>query len=337
MAKRLSSEKSKTKKTQKSRASSKNQKSQEPRSFRHRSFRRSYREDYQRETKLPSIMQHILETFRIIFKNWRLFLPLILIAVVLQVLLVGVMSEANYNKLQESIGESNEGFGKASILLLSTTRTIGFTSESAGATLVFQALIFVMVALTTIFILRFLLAKKKIKLRDALYNAMAPMVPMAILFLVVMMECIPILLLTIAYTAAVQTEFLNTPFYALLFFGFAGLMILISGYLLTSSLIAFVAVSAPGTYPLAALNLAAELMRGRRMNLILRLIALIMVIVIMWVIIMIPIIMFDLAVKGIVFVAEVPIVPILLMVMISFTNVFVTAYLYLYYRWLLDN
>ncbi len=62
-----------------------------------------------------------------------------------------------------------------------------------------------------------------------------------------------------------------------------------------------------------------------------------MVIVIMGVMIRIPSIMFDLAVKGIVFVAEVPIVPILLMVMISFTNVFVTAYLYLYYRWLLDN
>lgn len=303
----------------------------------HKAFKRSYRKDYQQKTNLPSIMQHILASFRIIFKNWRLFLPMILVATFLQIVFLGLMSEADYTKLQESAGNSSEGVARAGIVLLSTTRMLGFSSGSAGATIIFQGLIFTIVFLTTIFILRFLLAQKKIKFREALYNSMAPMIPATILLIFVMIECIPILILTVAYAAAVQTEFLTLPFYALLFAGFAGLMLLISGYLLSSTLMAFVAVSAPGMYPLRALNLAAELMRGRRINLVIRLIALIIVVVIMWIVVMLPIIMIDLAVKNLNFATFLPTVPICLMVMISFTSVFVTTYLYLYYRWLLDN
>ena len=37
----------------------------------HKSFRRSYREDYRRDIEVPGIMYHIFATFRIIFKNWK--------------------------------------------------------------------------------------------------------------------------------------------------------------------------------------------------------------------------------------------------------------------------
>ena len=40
----------------------------------HRSFKRTYREVYIRETNIPGIMQHIVDSFRMIFKNYKLFL-----------------------------------------------------------------------------------------------------------------------------------------------------------------------------------------------------------------------------------------------------------------------
>ena len=323
--------KSKTKKT-----SEKNEQAAKT-NYRHRSFRRSYKEDYQKPLHLPSIMQQVLGSFRIIFKNFRLFLPLVLIAVVLNVLFVGVMSGADYTKLAESVDESTAPVGKAGVILAAMISNMGLSSGSAGATIVFQSLVFVFVFLTTIFILRYLLAKKEIKLRDAMYNSMAPLVPTAVIMIMVAIECIPLLILLIAYTAAVQTEFLNYPFYALLFLGFAALMVLISGYLLSSSLIAFVAVSAPGIYPMTALNLAAELMRGKRINFVLRLVALIIVVVLMWIIVMIPLIMLDVAAKNGGVLSDVPFIPICIMIMGGFTDVLVTTYLYLYYRWLLDN
>ena len=36
----------------------------------HKSFRRTYREDYVREDKTPGIMYHVLKSFRMIFRNW---------------------------------------------------------------------------------------------------------------------------------------------------------------------------------------------------------------------------------------------------------------------------
>ena len=122
----------------------------------------------------------------------------------------------------------------------------------------------------------------------------------------------------------------------LVFFIFAALMILLSGYLLSSSLIAFVAVSAPGLYPMKALHTASDLMMGRRVKFIIRLVALVLALVILWVIIMLPLILFDLWMKTFEWTAGIPFIPICLTIMTSFTCIYVTAYLYLYYRWMLD-
>ena len=113
-------------------------------------------------------------------------------------------------------------------------------------------------------------------------------------------------------------------------------MIVLSGYLLSSSLIALVAVSAPGLYPMKALGAASDLMMGRRVRFILRLIAGLMAMVVTWVIVMLPLILFDLWMKTFEWTAGVPFIPICLNVMTCFTVIYFTAYLYLYYRWMLN-
>ena len=62
----------------------------------HQSFKRSYREDYVRKLSIPGLLHHAADTFAVIFKNWRLFLPLIIFAVLFNVVLVGLMSESTY-------------------------------------------------------------------------------------------------------------------------------------------------------------------------------------------------------------------------------------------------
>ena len=74
----------------------------------HKSFKRSYREDYTRETKVPGIMYHIFKSFGMIFKNWKLFLPFLIIVVVLNALFVGIMNEANYVQFQDILDETSE-------------------------------------------------------------------------------------------------------------------------------------------------------------------------------------------------------------------------------------
>lgn len=311
----------------------------------HKTFKRSYREDYQRELEMPGIMYHIMASFRMIFKNWKLFLPLLIIAVLLNVVFVGIMSESNYAQFQEILDETSaemsEGdvssVAKAGLLLLSTITTGGLSGESSEAAVVFGVLIFLIIWLTTIYLLRHVLAEHKIKFRDGLYNAMAPLVSSFLVFVVALIQCLPIFFLVIAFSAAVQTEFLATPFYALVFFIFAVLMVLLSGYLLSSSLIAFIAVSVPGMYPLRALQTASDLMMGRRIKFILRLVALFLALLLVWVVVMLPLIMFDMWMKQFEWTAGIPFVPVCLTIMTCFSAIYITTYLYLYYRWMLKS
>lgn len=310
----------------------------------HRSFKRSYREDYTRELEVPGIMYHTFATFKVIFKNWRLFVPLLIIAVLMNVVLVGIMSEDMYKQFQEILDNTSAQIAggdigntaKAGLLLISTITTGGLSGSSSEAAMVFGVIIFLILWLVTIYLLRHRLAGHRIKLRDGLYNATAPLISTFVVFAVAVVQCVPIFALIIAYSAAVQTEFLATPFYALMFFVFAALMILISGYLLSSTLIALVAVTAPGLYPLKALHVSSDLMMGRRVRFILRLVALVIVLVVTWVIVMLPLILFDLWMKTFEWTAGIPFVPICLNIMTCFTVVYATAYLYLYYRWMLN-
>ena len=173
----------------------------------HKSFKRTYREDYVRELNAPGMGQHIYESFRMFFKNWKIFVPFLLLAAILEILAIQTTQET---------------------------------------TAVFSVLILLMIWLVTIFLVRQIKAKHKVTLRDGLYNAMTPLLSSLVVFVVAVVECLPIFLVIIAYSAAIKTEFLTMPFYALMFFVFAGSMLILSGYLLSSSLIALIAVSAPG-------------------------------------------------------------------------------------------
>lgn len=307
----------------------------------HQSFKRSYREDYVRKLSVPGLLHHAGDTFVVIFKNWKLFLPLILFAVIFNVVLVGLMSEDTYVKFQEVLEDTNASiaggeignFAKAGLLLVSTVTTGGLTGGLGEAQTIFAVIIFLLIWLVTIYLLRFRLARKNVKLRDGLYNAFTPLISTFIVLLVAAIQAIPILLTVFLYSTAVQTDFLSTPFYALVFFLFAGAMVALSAYLLSSTFIALVAVTAPGLYPMTALKTASDLMAGRRIRFLIRLAFLILVLGVVWVVVMLPLMTIDLWLKGLIdWLNGVPFVPIMLLVMTCFTFIYIATYLYLYYR-----
>ena len=310
----------------------------------HRNFRRSYREDYTRPLETPGLFAHAIAALRLIFRNKKLFIPLIILSVVLSIVLVGMMSEATYKQFQDVLDQTEAelaggeigNVAKASLLLISTITNGGLSGTSSESAMVFFVIIFLLVWLVTIFILRHIMAGHKIKLRDALYNAGAPLVPTFIIFLIVFFQCLPIFALIIVHSAAVTTGFLETPFYALVYFVFALVMLTTSGYFLSSSLMALVAVTAPGLYPIRAMRAASDLMAGRRIKFCLRLLFLLVALVFMWVIVMLPCILIDMGLKSSFdWLTGFPFIPVMLVVMTCFTFVYVAAYLYIYYRWMI--
>ena len=307
----------------------------------HQSFKRSYREDYVRKLSVPGLLHHAGDTFAVIFKNWKLFVPLMIFAVVFNILLVGLMSEDTYVQFQKTLEETNANmargemgnFAKSGLLLVSTVTTGGLSGGRGEAQTIFAVMSFLLIWLVTIYLLRFRMAGKKVKLRDGLYNACAPLISTFVVFVVAFIQALPIFVVIFTYSAAVQTDFLSTPFYALVYFIFAAAMLLLSGYLLSSTLMALVAVTAPGLYPVTALKTASDLMAGRRMRFIVRIIFMLLVLVVVWVVVMLPLMTIDLWLKGLIdWLNGVPFVPVLLLTMTSFTFIYVAAYLYLYYR-----
>lgn len=311
----------------------------------HKSFRRSYREDYLRKTETPGLLSHAMITFKTIFAHWRTFLPFIILMMILYIFAVGLMSEDFYLQFQDSIDDTSAelaggeigNFAKAGLLLLSTITTGGLDVGMDEVQMIFMIILFLVMWLVTIFLLRYFLAGEKLKLRDALYNALSPLISTLLIFIVIFIQALPLMLVIITYSAAVATGFLDTPFYALVYFCFAALMLLLSGYLLSSSIMALVAVTSPGMYPMAALFATSDLMAGRRVKFILRLVYLIFVIVLCFIIVMLPIILLDLWFKSVwTWLEGWPIVPFFLLMMTCFAFIYLTTYLYLYYRWLLD-
>ncbi len=311
----------------------------------HKSFRRSYREDYTRKTQTPGLLTHAMTTFQMVFKHWKTFLPMIAVMTLMYAVLVGVLSEDVYQQFQESIDQTSQdlangrigNFAKAGLLLLSTVTTGGLDNGMGESQMIFMLLLFLIMWLVTIYLLRHFMAGGKPKLRDGLYNALTPLISTLLVFVVIFIQAVPLMLVVITYSAAVVTGFLSTPFYALVYFIFAALMILISVYLLSSSLMALVAVTAPGLYPMKALFAASDLMNGRRTRLVIRVFYLLIVVALVYVITMTPVILLDLWLKGMwEWLYGVPIVPFCLLAVTCFVFIYATTYLYRYYRWLLD-
>lgn len=313
-----------------------------------KSFRRAYREDYADSFEAPSLLSHAMTTFGQVFKNWRFFGGLLLVVVIFSFLFIGIMGQDAISGIKATIESSSQNFtggngnlgsfAQAGLLLIATVTTGGLNQDFSNNQGVFLCLVFLLIWLATIYFLRYLLAGHKITLRDGLYNAFAPLVSTFVVFAIIAIELIPTFLTIIVYNAAIKTDFLATPFYALIFFAFAFLMLLLSGYLVSSSLIALVAVSAPGLYPLSALRSAHELMFGRRIKFIIRILFLFLIIAFTFVVTMLPIILLDSLLKSSFEIfANIPVISFSLLVVTAFCFIYSSAYIYLYYRRMLEH
>lgn len=311
----------------------------------HRSFRRSYREDCERPFEAPGLLAHAVTSFKMLFKNWRLFLPFILLIAILNIALVGLMSEETYVTFQDSLNETANNikagelgtFARSGLLLISTITTGGLSQGMTESQQFAAVILFLVTWLVTIYLVRHRLAGHKLKLRDGLYNALAPFISTLLVIAVIFIEAIPLMIVVITYSAAVATDFLSTPFYALIYFIFAALLSILSIYLISSSLIALIAVSAPGLYPLVAVRTASDLLAGRRIKFIIRVVYLFFVLIVVWVFVMLPLIALDLVLKqAIPGLQGLPVVSFELLLMTCFSVVYSTIYLYLFYRRLLD-
>lgn len=307
----------------------------------HRSFRRTRRRDYARPLKLPSYFGFTTMVRKTLWQHRDIFIFLTIIYAILTALMVGIASQDAYTSLTDAINQSSGGLfagglgeiGKSGVLLVSAA-VGGISSNLTSVQQVYAGLLVLLVWLTSVWLLRNILAGHKVKLRDGLYNASAPLLSTFIVAIVLLLQLIPVALAALGYSAAQSTGLIAAGgVEAMLFWIAAGLLVLLSLYWITSTFIALVVVTLPGMYPLEALRTAGDLVIGRRVRILLRMLWLGLTIAVMWLVIMIPIILFDTWLKG-VFpnIQWLPVVPVAFLILSSITVIWSASYIYLLYR-----
>jgi hypothetical protein len=297
---------------------------------------------------MPGYWAFTRDVQKTLWSNRKLFLSIAAVYAILTASLVSLASEDAYQQIRQAIDSTSGGafngawgqIGKAGLLLAAgATGNFGSTqTDTQGQSQIYSVFIGLLVWLTTVWLLRVLLTGRKPKMRDGLYNAGAPIVPTFLVSLVVVVQLLPVAFAVFAYNAAAASGLLEGGVEAMLFWTVAGLLTLLSLYWVTSTMMALVIVTLPGMYPMQALRTAGDLVIGRRMRILLRLLWMLGVVVIAWICIAIPVILFDGWLKsewtgG----ASLPLVPIMLLLLSSLSVVWMASYVYLLYRKVVED
>lgn len=311
----------------------------------HKSFRRTRRRDYARSLKLPGYWAFTNEVRVLLWKNKKLFLLLILAYAVLTTLIVGIASQATYTEYTDALKESGSKLfggewwqvGQAGILL--SAGVLGTLNETPGDVERLLALFLgIMIWLTTVWLLRAILAGKKPRLRDGIYSAGAPLISTLLVFAVAVIQLLPVALAAIAYGAASASGLIAEGIESMIFWAFEVLLLTLSIYWMSSTFFALIIITLPGMYPMQAFKAAGDLVIGRRVRILLRFLWLFFLLFVGWGVVMIPLIFFDAWLKSVwPATADVPIVPIALLIVASLSIIWMSAYTYLFYRKVVDD
>lgn len=312
----------------------------------HRSFQLTRRRDYARSLKLPGYFAFTLEVSRTLWRHkWTfLWLGIIFLALTIAFGLLG--SQDTYKQFGQLLQDSEPDglfnsitgeFEKAGILLLTITTT-GISTELSDTQRIIAVLFSLYTWLTVVWLLRNMLAGKKVKLRDGLYSAGAPILSTFLLFVVLLIQLVPAAIAIIVATAGWESGFIQEGVASMAAGLGLTLIVVASLYWVVSTFFALVVITLPGMYPFRALAIAGDLVVGRRLRLLYRMLWLFITVISWWVVIMIPVILLDGLLKSKFTQIEwVPAVPFFMLVMSTFTIIWTAAYIYLLYRKVVDD
>ena len=310
----------------------------------HRSLRLTRRRDYSRKLSLPGYLLFTLQVNRIIKQNWKIFLPIVLIYSAIMMSVGLITSQETYDAVGGLVAESTNdlvgnGFaklGQAGLMVVSAF-TIDPLSLSASQQ-VYLIVSMLFAWLTTVWLLREILMKRHPRLRDGLYNAGAPILSTILVTLVLFVQLLPVGVMTLLYTGLESVDFMNSGFGRMLFSVLAIVVLAMVLYWVTSTIVALVVVTLPGMYPLRAIAIAGDLIVGRRLRVMYRLLWGAAYTFSVWLIVMMVMVLLERwMVSWWSWLSNVPVVPIVGAVMVSWATVWLATYVYLLYRRIVDN
>lgn len=311
----------------------------------HRSFRLTRRRDYKRSLVLPGYWSFTNQVRAMLWKNKKLFGSLVAVYFLVTLAIYGFTQQETYATLSSTLSETggqvftgNWGkVGEAGLLLV-TSITTGLTPNVTEAQSVLGGLTVFFAWLATVWALRNIMAGRSIRARDAIYSSGAPVLSTVIVAFFIAVQLLPGAVALLVYNTAIATGFIEGGVEAMAFWIGIVLLVALSLYWITSTVIALVVVTLPGMYPFQAIRTAGDLVIGRRLRILFRILWAVILTVILWLLILIPIILLDGWVKKAWPVIDwLPIVPSSLLFISAVTIISLAAYVYMLYRKVVDD
>lgn len=286
-----------------------------------------------------------------LWRNKWFFLKLLAAMVASAVLLIGLAPQSlitsmrsaldqTIDKIDDPLGEVNRPLLRAGLLFRSLFQDFGLnqTGQNSTVSVFLLGLLLLIIWLTVVWYLRNTLAGHEVKLRDSLYQAGAPIVPTVLVLLFMLLQLIPAALFMIVFSAAQQTDFLTTGIEGMVFASIAFLVVVLTLYWMISTVVALIVVTLPGMYPMKALRISGDLVVGRRLKLLLRMVWHAVGLLLVWLIILIPLILLlDNPNPLADFLNKWPVIQSVLVVLSMLTVIWTSVYVYFLYRRLIED
>ena len=250
----------------------------------------------QRNRALPKARVLFYRSLKQLYEHKKLFLGILAIYGVLYLLFVkGISANFQLGSLRDSL---ESAFGGKMSALSTGVALYGLLLGSAGTTAndsggVYQTILLIIVSLALIWALRQTYSKTpKLKIRDAYYKGMFPLVPFMIVLFVIFIQFLPALIVASLYSVAQSSATLVGPLETTI-----AVVILLAGlswtfYMVSSSLFAMYIVTLNNATPRASLKAAKQLVKYRRQMIIRKVLFLPMVLLVLSALVLIPLIIF---------------------------------------------
>ncbi len=282
-----------------------------------------------RKNKLPDVWRLSADSLRLVWRGKGALSGIILwFGLAYLIIVTGFSGGSNVVAIKQqfsgffhgNFSQLDSGLGVYAVLLGSVGNSSNGTSISVAAFVIVVAI------LALIWAYRQIVNGTTIRIRDAYYRGMYPLIPFLGILLIISLELLPIIAGISLYTFAtynhVAVDLVEKSLFGLLALSLSALSL----YWLSSSLLALYIVTLPDMTPMRALKSAKPLVQNKRLAIILRILYLPLVLLIISLVIIVPIIIVLSVAAQLVFM-------LLSLVFIVIAN----AYMYNLYRELIED
>lgn len=279
--------------------------------------------------KLPNVIQIAKRCVDIIWDNKKLFIAICVTYGILNLILVQGLANGNdVSSLKSDITKGFHGhigslFSSVGVFAVLLSSSGNSSSQTAGA---YQIFLFIIISLAIIWTLRQIQSGHKVRMRQAFYQGMSPLIPFLLVLAMFCLQLIPVVVGSGVYGLAISSATAINLFEKSIFFVIFLLTVIWSGYLTISTLFAFYIVTLPDMTPLKALRSAKQLVKKRRLLLLRKMIGLPIMLLLVTAAIMTPIILLATGLAQWIF-----------FILTTITLLIIHTYMYTLYRELLNE